>query len=244
MSEIIKTEAIVLSKINFSDTSKIATLFTKNYGKMNVIVKGGRQKNSGVGIIIDPINVVNLVVYQKNSRDIQILSSADLVHSFPKLKENFESLKYCIAIIELVNYFIHENETNERLFNGIKKIFLLMNDNTERSDIIFLRFFFFFLKEIGYDIRLDLCTLCEAKIEIREEQFINFSLGLICFDCSENQIISRTIPKELFDSMKCLKNRGSVNNFSLKQSSELIGILENFLKFHSEDFKGINSLKL
>ena len=43
MSEIIKTEAVVLSKINYGDSSIIASLYSKNSGKMSVIIKGGRN---------------------------------------------------------------------------------------------------------------------------------------------------------------------------------------------------------
>ena len=43
MSEIIKTEAIVLNKINYGDTSMIASFFTKDYGRLSGILKGGRK---------------------------------------------------------------------------------------------------------------------------------------------------------------------------------------------------------
>ena len=39
MSEIVKTEAVVLYKIKYGDTSIIVTLFTKDYGKMKIHVE-------------------------------------------------------------------------------------------------------------------------------------------------------------------------------------------------------------
>ena len=46
MSEILKTEAVVLSKMNYSDTSIIASLFTEESGKISAIIKGARTAKS------------------------------------------------------------------------------------------------------------------------------------------------------------------------------------------------------
>ena len=43
MSEIIKTEAMVLTKMDYGDTSKIVSLYTKDFGKLSAIIKGGRS---------------------------------------------------------------------------------------------------------------------------------------------------------------------------------------------------------
>ena len=49
MSEIIKTEAVVLSKMNYGDSSNIASLFTEDLGKISVIIKGARTVKSKYG---------------------------------------------------------------------------------------------------------------------------------------------------------------------------------------------------
>ena len=52
MSEIIKTEAVVLSKLNYGDSSSIASLFTEDFGKLSVIVKGARSPKSKYGKLL------------------------------------------------------------------------------------------------------------------------------------------------------------------------------------------------
>ena len=46
MSEIIKTEAVILSKMNYGDTSNILSVYTKDYGKLSVIIKGNDEKDA------------------------------------------------------------------------------------------------------------------------------------------------------------------------------------------------------
>ena len=50
MSEILKTEAIVLGKMDFSDTSIITNLFTRDFGKFSLILKGGRNPKNRIDL--------------------------------------------------------------------------------------------------------------------------------------------------------------------------------------------------
>ena len=45
---IVKSEAFVLKSFRYGETSKIVILFTKNFGKINAIVKGARNFRSRV----------------------------------------------------------------------------------------------------------------------------------------------------------------------------------------------------
>ncbi|MCH7771446.1 MAG: DNA repair protein RecO, partial [Bacteroidetes bacterium] len=74
MSKIIKTEAIVLSKMNYRDTSIITIVYTEELGKISAIVKGGRSPRSKFGMIIDPLNHLQIIIYLKESREVQLLS--------------------------------------------------------------------------------------------------------------------------------------------------------------------------
>ncbi|MBI5464877.1 MAG: recombination protein O N-terminal domain-containing protein, partial [Ignavibacteriales bacterium] len=39
---IVKTDAVVIKSMKYSDTSKIVALYTKEFGKLSVIAKGAR----------------------------------------------------------------------------------------------------------------------------------------------------------------------------------------------------------
>ncbi len=99
MSDIIKTEAVVLSKLNYGDTSSIVSLYTETDGKLSAIIKGGRGPKSKNGKIIDPLNHLQVIIYKKMSRDIQILSDANLISHFVTITEKFDATKYSFAII-------------------------------------------------------------------------------------------------------------------------------------------------
>ncbi|MFO7445527.1 MAG: DNA repair protein RecO, partial [Ignavibacteriaceae bacterium] len=126
MSEIIKTEAVVLSKLNYGDTSSIASLYTKEYGKLSAILKGSRSPKSKIGLIVDPLNHLQVIMYKKDTRELQLISSADIISHFSKIKADFNKLKYCHAVLELIKKLTGEHEANAKLFRGVIRIFNLI----------------------------------------------------------------------------------------------------------------------
>ena len=215
MSKIIKTEAVVLSKLNYGDSSSIVTLFTKEYGKLSAMLKGGRNPKSKLSLIVDPINYLEVIFYNNPSRDLQILSSADIKAHFPKIKDDLDKLKYAHSVIELVKNLSVEHEVNKKLFSGIIRILELMGEGKENPAVSFGRFFLFFLKELGYEFQL-----------------------------KTNYLENITMNPELFHYFNCLKKNESPGVVNPAIINGAVTFLENYLKYHVSDFKGLQSLKM
>jgi len=243
MSEIVKTEAIVLSKMNYGDSSSIASLFTEDFGKISVIVKGARSTKSKFGRIVDPLNYLSVVIYKKESREIQLLSQADIIEHYPHIKNDLDNLGYAYAVVELVKNLLAEHEANNKIFKGLVKILSRLNSGDEKSEITFGRFFHFFLKEIGYEIQAEYCSVC-GKNKFTENLYYNFDKGLICGECKKTVVDNYDINLELLRYLNCLKSNESAGNFSNLTIRKAISFMENHLKYHVPDFKGISSFKL
>jgi len=243
MSEIIKTEAVVLSKMNYGDSSNIASLFTEDLGKISVIVKGARSAKSKYGKIVDPLNYLYVVLYKKESREVQLLSGADIVEHFPNLKVELNSLSFAYGILELIKKLLAEHEVNKKLFRGVVKILTRLNAGEEQPEISFGRFLFFFLKETGYEIQIDFCSLCGKRIN-DENNYYNLDKGVICGECSQSAVDIYKLNAELLKYFNCLKKGESADKFSNLIMQKAIIFMEDHLKYHIPDFKGISSLKL
>jgi DNA repair protein RecO (recombination protein O) len=243
MSEIVKTEAVVLSKMNYGDTSSIASLFTEDFGKLSVIVKGARSPKSKYGKIVDPLNYLSVVLYKKESREIQLLSGADIIEHFPSIKNDLNKLEYAYSVVELVKNLLAEHEVNRKIFKGMVKILSRLNSVDENPEVTFGRFFIFLLKEIGYELQIDFCAIC-GKDKFAENLYYNFDKGLICGECKKTVVAIYDINLELLRYLNCLKNNESAGTFSNLIIRKAINFMENHLKYHVPDFKGISSLKL
>ena len=243
MSEIIKTEAVVLSKMNYGDTSMIASVFTEDLGRISVIVKGARSPKSKYGRIVDLINHLSVVLYKKESREMQLLSGADTIDHYPEIKTDLNRLKYAYSIVELVKNLLAEHEVNKRIFKGITKILNRLNSGREPPEVTFGRFFIFFLKEIGYEIQIEVCAICGKK-EFEANCIYNFDKGLICGECRKSVVDIYDINLELLRYLNCLKYDESIGSFDNLIFHKAIIFMENHLKYHVSDFKGISSIRL
>jgi len=243
MSEIIKTEAVVLSKMNYGDSSNIATLFTEDLGKLSVIVKGARSPKSKYGKIVDPLNYLLVVLYNKESREVQLLSGADIIEHFPNIKNELNRLSCAYAVIELVKNLMAEHEVNKKMFQGVIKILSRIDEAGELPQVSFGRFFFFFLKEIGYEIQIDSCSVCDRK-DFDGQVYYHRDKGLICGSCKNSVVEIYDMNMELLKYLDCLKNNESANIFNHQTVSKSLVFMENHLKYHVPDFKEISSLKL
>ncbi|MGE5457863.1 MAG: DNA repair protein RecO [Methanococcaceae archaeon] len=244
MSEIVKTEAIVLSKMNYGESSKIAVFYTYDSGKLTGIIKGARSAKSSFGLKIDPLNQLQLVLYKKHNREMQLITQAELVNSYHRIKEDFDSIKYATAVLELINVLTIEEEINHRIFKGLVRILSLFEQAAEPPPILLIRFILFLLTEIGYHIQFDNCAQCHKPINETDKFSFSFEHGILCNDCSEGFSNSFIISKELFILIKGLSNKNNTIIVGSHGADNAINFLEKFIKYHVPDFKGIKSIHL
>ena len=242
MSQLHKTNAIVLSKLNFGDTSKIVTLFTEDFGKETCIIKGARSPKSKIGGIVDVMNHIQVVFYKKDSREVQMISQADLISNFTSIKENLESLKYASSVLELLNSLTIANEENRKLYRGSVRMLDLMNDNLNDPQLLFVKYFMFFIDELGYSLKEYNCKLCGTDLKESEVVYYNFEKGFMCTNCGSHELINYEFSKELFNLLICLSGKQNGCKYNSNSLARLIAFFEKFLKYHIPEFKGIKSI--
>lgn len=244
MQHILKTEAIVLKKMNFGDTSVIATFFTKDFGKMAAIIKGARNPRSKAGSIIDPFNHVQLVVYKKENRDLQFVSQSSLVTYFSNMREDYDRMKYASAALEIVDKLVFDNQEHEIIFRGLLRILSLFDSSLQPPDLLLLRFLMFFIKEAGYELQLENCSACGNEINNPDNKYFNFERGMLCGNCIREHMHSYEFSQELFNLLLCLNTRKNEIQYSPDDVQKALNFAESYIKYHVPEFKGISSLKL
>lgn len=244
MSEIIKTKAVVIGKTNYSDSSLVVTLFTEHNGKVSAIVKGARSPKSKLALIIDTLNLIEVIFYRKESRELQIVSSADLISHFPNIKNDLESTKYAFAVLEVLRNLTIENESNERLFKGLVRILEHFENKKELPSVLFARFFMFLISETGYEIILEKCNICGKELNGNNEVGYNYSTGFICKECLESHSGFEKLNSELFKFLYCLKTKKFFNGIDNKIIDQGNSFLQRYVQEHVPDFKGIQSLHM
>ncbi|KAF0152118.1 MAG: DNA repair protein RecO [Ignavibacteria bacterium] len=244
MSEIVKTRAIVLRRLDFGDTSRIAHFFTEEFGKLSAMVKGAKSPKSKTGLVIDLLNVVELVLYKKETREVQLVSQVDLLKHFPNIRDDFEKFRFASAVIELLATMITESEPHPKLFEGSVKILSLIDSSNESPKILFAKYFFFFLKELGYEFQFERCSVCGRVLSKGEQASYNFEAGMICTDCRADRLTNFNFSEELFELVFCLNQKKCSYTYKEENINSIIVLLEKFLAYNVGEFKGLKSLKI
>lgn len=244
MSDLVKTRAIVLRKIDYGDSSRIAQFFTENYGKISAIIKGVRTGKSKSGLIIDIFNNVEILLYKKGTREVQIVSEVELIKHYSNINEDLDRMSFASGIVELLSNLTVENENNHKLYLGSAKALDLINNLNKSPRLVFAKFLFFFIKEIGYELEINKCSICGKNLSKEMNASINYDSGVICRECSQDRLIQAELNKELFNLLFCLSDKKNDIKYDDKLLDKLIKIFENYLRYHINEFKGLKSLEI
>ena len=133
---IIKTKGIVLSYIKYGETSIICKIFTETSSIQTFIINGVRKSKSKNIALYQPLNILDLVIYHKESSGIQRIKEAKLDVIYKSLHLDIKKISICYYISEFLSKILKSSEINEYQFNFIQDS-LIVFDNIEYCMIDF-----------------------------------------------------------------------------------------------------------
>jgi len=156
---IVTTEAIVLRARKQGETSKIATLYTMDYGKLNVIAKGAREVKSKFGAALEMFAHTSVVLYKRDTNEaLNLLSKADTIDSHSGILRSLEKMETATAIVELVLHSMHDEDAHANLFALLNQSLAAIAKTAEengRLHAIQIRFYLFFTEMMGFGLDWD-----------------------------------------------------------------------------------------
>src|SRR5437762_11726775 len=103
MSE--KSLALVIRTTDWSETSRIATLWTREFGKVRVLAKGGRRLKSNFETALDLLTICNVVFLRKGPETLNLLTEAQVAGRFRELTKNLQALNSAYCLAELLSHW-------------------------------------------------------------------------------------------------------------------------------------------
>src|SRR6266568_2616662 len=97
-----KAQALVVRTTDWSESSRIATLWTRELGKVRVVAKGARRLKSNFDSALDLLTVCSIVLLRKSSGSLDLLTEAQVVERFPQLRTDLPALYAAYYVAELL----------------------------------------------------------------------------------------------------------------------------------------------
>jgi len=117
-----KTKGIILHQIKYTDSGIVAQLYTRKFGRQSFLIKGLRKKKSGKhNIIFQPMFILDLEIYYKASREMQIIKEFSVSYAPYEIHSNIK--KGCVAIFlgEVLTSVLKEESPHEEMFDYIEE---------------------------------------------------------------------------------------------------------------------------
>ncbi len=93
-----KTLAIVVRVVEFSESSCVVTLFTRDFGKVGALAKGARRPKSSFESALDLLAVCRIVFLHKSSDTLDLLTEAKLERRFAR------PLATCLVCTQVITW--------------------------------------------------------------------------------------------------------------------------------------------
>jgi DNA repair protein RecO (recombination protein O) len=180
----VKSRAIVLRSYKLGETSKLVVCYTRDYGKVRLVAKGGRKGGGRFGAALEPLMVSRVVFYLKEGRGLSLLSEAGIEREFPSMRRDVVRMAYGSAVVELIDRLIHERESDSGLFDNVERSLAEMDQaDEEQLDDVLWRFELSLAAALGYSPELSRCVQC-GSADGRVAGFSSRLGGLVCARCA------------------------------------------------------------
>lgn len=214
----IKTKGLIIKKVDFGEGDRIITIFSENFGKIDLLVKGIRKSKKRDQSSVDLLTLSNFTFYKKG--DNFILNTIDSLDFFYDLKKDIEKLEIASYMLSIINEIVLPGERKKEFFQRVEKAlnFIIKNDIYTNFFMI-LKMMNWIIKNEGY------------RINISGEKYFNISESIIT-DLGDDKVIP--LKKELFEVLSNIEKRILISEEKMKLDIliDAITLYEKYINYH------------
>jgi DNA repair protein RecO (recombination protein O) len=178
-----KASAVVLRVIDFSETSAVVTLFTREFGKISGMAKGARRPKGPFEHALDLLAQCRIVFLRKSPGALDLLTEAKLERWFRPRGRDLASLYAGYYVAELLIELTHDYDPHPQLFDAAVQTLAELSAGG-RVDAVVLRFELAALRLLGHLPSFAECAECGTAIS--RSARVSFGLlagGALCEKC-------------------------------------------------------------
>jgi DNA repair protein RecO len=221
---IIHTSAIVLKSFPYGDTSLIARCFSKDQGKISLIIKGARTKKSYKTAYFEPLSHIDIIYHHKPNRELQMVSKVSFIDYWSNILSDLRAVTLSVAILELTDKTLSFEDPHPNLFLTLKNVLQAFNERSSDPNLLFWFYECALLSHLGF------------KPNLNNYDFPGMSLPNLN-DGSNSILILSSLLSERLDNLP----RDPITKNERKIISKYLWML---LCYHFEGIHKVKSLKV
>lgn len=171
-------EGIIISIVDYKESSQIINIFTKEDGIVGVIAKGSKKIKNNLTATTSLLCYGTFYLKYRES-GVSTLIEVDIIDYFKETRKDIYKTNYSLFLLELCTQ-VYKQERNKNIYNllicGLKKI----NKGFDAriiTNIIELKL----LENLGIKPNLNYCVNCKSKNDI--VTISSYKGGYLCKNC-------------------------------------------------------------
>lgn len=249
-----RTKGFILKKRNQGEANQLFTVFTKDFGRIEILGKSIRKITSKLRAGAEIFNLSEIEFIQGKTR--KTLTDIAVIENFPDIRGDLGKLTLAYKISGIFDKLIKGENADKGVWDFLNNTFKKLNDyeffqsETGRSAnrrhkylhrqtisyrLLYYYFFWNFLKILGYQPQLYKCSVCQKRLAPKNLYFSSKEGGAVCSLCSEKITEAKSINTETIKILRLIlkKDETTLNRLKLNSSlSELLGdISEDYFTY-------------
>ncbi len=231
-----KSLAIVLRLVEFSESSLVVTLFTREFGKISALAKGARRPKGPFEAALDHLAICRVVFLRKSGDSLDLLTEAKLERRFRNRAKKLANLYAGYYIAELLGDLTARGDAQVDLFDLAVRTLDRLDVSGSVTGVI-EHFELRMLALMGHFPLLDACVECGGELVDRPAVlFAPIEGGTICETCREGKRNLIRVSRDVLDLMKRLGDEPTPSEELLEgvepHRGVLRGVLNSYLSHH------------
>lgn len=233
-----KTDALVLRTIEFSETSLVVVLLTRQFGKSSALAKGARRPKGPFEGALDLLSVCRVVIIPKSGDTLDLLTEAKLQRRFRSGERHLGRLYAGYYVAELLREMTDRDDPHPELYDlSLETLEELDGDTDVRGCL--LRFELQTLRLLGHAPTIDRCASCGS--EVPRAGRVGFGVtsgGVLCAACrpATRQVV--LLRESTRDTLRTLLAETSVSGPPPAVPQELYGELRGVMNRYITNLLG------
>ena len=181
---IYSTEAILLAVRNYGEADKIATLFSKDFGKISALAYGCRRPKSRMAWAMQIFSQLELNITEGNNLDV--IKHCDVKFSNIQVRDDLEIMAYGMFVAELIIEFYPDKQEDEFIYQMLLGVIALLSQKNPR--LVALAAGYQILSHSGCQPTYEGCVGCGN--DVAEQFYFSFEkAGCICNNCQGTETL-------------------------------------------------------
>ncbi len=230
-SRLQRTLAISLRKFDYSETSQILHLYTRDHGKVHCIAKGAKRKKSAFHGPFDVVTLYEVIRLEKQPGALDLLTAAEAVRDWRELRSDFARFSAASYCCDLVDEFTLEGQPQPELFDLLRATLEDLAKGRALAEAVFV-FEGRLLRILGHAPRMDECGSCRRKLAGPEAYFSARDGGAVCTRCRPKDPTRILFKRPVFDAIAAFVD-GRVPNLAIlpRFVEDLRRAMDYYLRF-------------